>query len=375
MAVDHDVHVVGASSLAGGHRLLVPALIDALRQLGREDILVTVGGVVPPADVAALEGRGVFAVFGPGSPIPGCALAILEATVELTSPRRGDTQVSTTNDAGDFAFQNVLPDTYRLKLTMDSFKTVERENVVVNAADRQSVGTIVMEVGALTETVSVTSRVTEVQSRGAERSLAIDSTAISNLAVNGRSPLALVRIVPGISDAPADGSNLGFNVNGSRGGVHNLTVDGVSNMDTGNNGMSGNINLDAVEEFKILTNAYQAEYGRSSGAQISMITKSGGSRYTGRAYWYRRHEGMNANSWINNRNRGVALATDPNSTVGKKAISRQSDIGYFFGGPIPLGKLQQRPRPAVLLLRSGAPAALPTARRPAAGSCAHRSRT
>ena len=81
-----------------------------------------------------------------GAAVPG-------ATVELTSPRRGDTQVSTTNDAGDFAFQNVLPDTYTLKLTMDSFKTVERENVVVNAADRQSVGTIVMEVGALTETV------------------------------------------------------------------------------------------------------------------------------------------------------------------------------------------------------------------------------
>jgi methylmalonyl-CoA mutase len=78
MAVDHDVHVVGASSLAGGHRLLVPELIDALRELGRPDILVTVGGVVPPADVAALEARGVFAVFGPGSPIPGCALAILD---------------------------------------------------------------------------------------------------------------------------------------------------------------------------------------------------------------------------------------------------------------------------------------------------------
>jgi methylmalonyl-CoA mutase len=78
MAVDNDVHVVGASSLAGGHRLLVPELLDALRELGREDILVTVGGVVPPVDVAALEARGVFAVFGPGSPIPASALAILD---------------------------------------------------------------------------------------------------------------------------------------------------------------------------------------------------------------------------------------------------------------------------------------------------------
>jgi methylmalonyl-CoA mutase len=78
MAIDNDVHVVGASSLAGGHRLLVPELIAALRELGRPDILVTVGGVVPPADVPALEASGVAAVFGPGSPIPACALGILD---------------------------------------------------------------------------------------------------------------------------------------------------------------------------------------------------------------------------------------------------------------------------------------------------------
>jgi hypothetical protein len=265
-----------------------------------------------------------------GAALPG-------ATVELTSARRGDTQATTSNEAGDFVFLNLLPDTYTLKVTMASFKTLERENVVLNATDQLSVGNITLELGAITETVTVTSRTVEVQLRSAERSLAIDSTAIANLAVNGRSPLALTRVVPGIANAPADGSNLGFNVNGSRGGVHNLTVDGVSNMDTGNNGMSGNINLDAVEEFKILTNAYQAEYGRSSGAQISVVTKSGGQSYHGGAYWYRRHEGMNANSWINNRDRGRALGTDPNTRVGLKAINRQSDIGYTIGGPIPLG--------------------------------------
>jgi methylmalonyl-CoA mutase len=78
MAIENDVHVVGASSLAGGHRLLVPELIAALRELGRPEILVTVGGVVPPDDVAALEASGVAAVFGPGSPIPVCAIGILD---------------------------------------------------------------------------------------------------------------------------------------------------------------------------------------------------------------------------------------------------------------------------------------------------------
>jgi hypothetical protein len=304
-----------------------------MRSLRALCALLFVALLVPAGSAAAQTTRGSIAGTirdAQGAAVPG-------ATIELISPRRGDTQATTSNETGDFVFLNLLPDTYTLKVSMESFKTVERENVVLNVADRLSVGVIELSVGALTETVTVTSRVTEVQSRSAERSLAIDSAAISNLAVNGRSPLALTRVVPGIANAPADGSNLGFNVNGSRGGVHNLTVDGVSNMDTGNNGMSGNVNLDAVEEFKILTNAYQAEYGRSSGAQIAVVTKSGGRSYTGRAYWYRRHEGMNANSWINNRDRGLALETNPASTVGIKAINRQSDIGYLIGGPIPLG--------------------------------------
>jgi hypothetical protein len=260
-----------------------------------------------------------------GAAVPG-------ATVELTSVRRNDTQSTTTNDEGDFVIPNLLPDTYRLKITMDSFKTFDRENVILNANDRLSIGTVTLELGAVTETVTVSSRIVEVQSRSAERNFSVDATAIQNLAVNGRDPLILARLAPGIADA--NGTTM--NVNGSRDNTHNITVDGVSNVDTGNNGILGQINLDAVEEFKILTNAYQAEYGRSSGAQVSMVTKSGGSTYRGSTYWYRRHEGMNANSWLNNRDRGRALQTDPTSRTGLKAINRQRDIGYSLGGPVPV---------------------------------------
>ena len=264
---------------------------------------------------------------GQGAAVPG-------ATVELTSPRRNDTQVTTANEAGDFVFLNLLPDTYNLKVTMDSFKTVEQSNVVLNAADRLSVGVVTLELGAVSETVNVTTRVVEVQSRDATRNFSVDSAAIENLAVNGRDPLLLARLAPGIADASA---GIGMNVNGARDNTTNYTVDGVSNLDTGNNGVLGSINLDAVEEFKILTNAYSAEYGRSSGAQLSLVTKSGGRDYRGSAYGYRRQESFNANSFINNRERGRALETDPNSKVGLKAINRQTDLGFTVGGPVPLG--------------------------------------
>ena len=296
---------------------------------------------------ALVAGAAVMLVMGHGSALAqstrgsvagtvrdGQGAAVPGATVELTSPRRNDTQVATANEAGDFVFLNLLPDTYNLKVSMDSFKTVEQANVVLNAADRLSLGIITLELGAVSETVTVSTRVVEVQSRDATRNFSVDSAAIENLAVNGRDPLLLARLAPGIADASA---GTGMNVNGARDNTTNYTVDGVSNLDTGNNGVLGSINLDAVEEFKILTNAYAAEYGRSSGAQLSLVTKSGGRDYRGTVYGYRRQESLNANSFINNRERGRALATDPASRVGLKAINRQTDAGFTIGGPVPLG--------------------------------------
>jgi methylmalonyl-CoA mutase len=81
MAVENDVHVLGVSTLAGGHRTLVPELISELRTLGREDILVYVGGVIPPQDYDWLSSTGVAGVFGPGATIPSCAQAILSRLI------------------------------------------------------------------------------------------------------------------------------------------------------------------------------------------------------------------------------------------------------------------------------------------------------
>jgi hypothetical protein len=309
-------------------RLISTARLQRVRMWSLAGMIL-LGLVLAASDARAQSTRGSIGGTvrdDQGAAVPG-------ATVTVHSARRNDTQTTVTNEQGDFVILNLLPDTYSLKITMDGFKTIERDEVVLNAADRLSVGSIVLELGAMTETITVASRVVEVQSRDATRSFAVDSTAITNLAINSRDPLLLARLAPGVADAVGTG----MNVNGSRDNTHNVTVDGVSNVDTGNNGINGSINLEAVEEFKLLTSAYAAEYGRSSGAQVSLVTKSGGSQYRGAAYWYRRHEAFNANSWINNRNRGEALKTNPLSTTGLKPINRQSDIGYQFGGPVPLG--------------------------------------
>ena len=113
-----------------------------------------------------------------------------------------------------------------------------------------------------------------------------------------------------------------------------MTIDGVANIDTGDNG--GNMattNIDAVAEFKILTNAYQAEYGRAVGGQVQVVTKSGTQSFHGSGYWYGRRSDWNANTWTNKR----AAAPPPvgNGDADRAAAtSSRNDYGYTIGGPI-----------------------------------------
>src|SRR6267143_1363409 len=152
-------------------------------------------------------------------------------------------------------------------------------------------------VGSVAENVTITSSGEQLQSESAERSTAITSEQVTNLAINGRSYLSLTRLAPGVvntNDYKVSGhaglSNI--SVNGARNNQNNLTLDGIGNVDTGNNGdQLATVSIDAVSEFKILTSNYQAEYGRSSGGQISVVTKSGTNEYHGSGYLYHRHEG------------------------------------------------------------------------------------
>src|SRR5262245_47709222 len=251
-------------------------------------------------------------------------------TVTLTSRTQGNELTAVTDDAGRFVFGIVRPDTYSLKVTLQGFKTLERTNLVVNANDKLSTGNLQMEVGAMSEEVSVTASVTEVQSNTGERSFTLESEALKNIANNGRMLFNFATLVPGaLSQANGAGNELGsvsgFTVNGQRPNSNNITIDGVANIDTGDNG--GNMattNIDSVAEFKILTNTYQAEYGRAVGGQLQVVTKSGTQDYHGSGYWYGRRSSWDANTYLNNRNNP---ATQPPKTS-------RNDSGYTFGGPV-----------------------------------------
>jgi hypothetical protein len=251
------------------------------------------------------------------------------ATVTLTSKTQGNVMTTTTDDQGRFIFTIVRPDTYTLQASLQGFKTLERTNVLVNANDKFATGTLTLDVGQMTEEISVSSRVSELQTNSGERSFALENTELKNIANNGRMLFNFALLVPGALPQNAGGNEVGsvsgFTVNGSRPNSNNVTIDGITNIDTGDNG--GNMattNIDAVAEFKVLTNSYQAEYGRATGAQLQVVTKSGSRDFHGSGYWYGRRGSWDANTWLNDRN-GI-----------KKPVTSRNDSGYTIGGPVML---------------------------------------
>lgn len=243
-----------------------------------------------------------------GGVIPG-------ATVTLVSATRGTTIETTTNENGDFTFPNAPGDTYTVRVTMDGFKTVERPNVPLTPGERVVVPAFTVEVGALSETLTVTGDAPMIQSSTGERSFTVSSESVANLPIATRSYADFAALTPGVA---------GFLRLGGGGG-NNVMQDGVTTMDTGGNpGSRGSVqmNPDAIAEVRILSQGYQAEYGRGSGLQISAISKSGTNQFRGSVYDVERNSDWSVNSWVNARN------GDP------KAVSRQRDWGYTIGGPV-----------------------------------------
>ncbi|MGH9837898.1 MAG: carboxypeptidase regulatory-like domain-containing protein [Blastocatellia bacterium] len=167
----------------------------------------------------------------------------------------------------------------------------------------------------------------QVQSLSGERSDLVTNNQVKNLALNGRDIIEFLKLVPGIvSDFNGQISNPGgldrFFINGTRGNQHELAIDGVSNVDTATNGSRHvTINPDAVAEIKVLTANYQAEYGKAAGGFIQIVTKSGTTELHGGAHFYHRHEGLNANNFVNNAN-GLP-----------RPLYRYKTFGFDIGGP------------------------------------------
>src|SRR6478672_3921351 len=270
-------------------------------------VLLTVCALPVPASAQITTGSVAGTVKdAQGGVIPG-------APVTLVSETRG-TQLSDvfSNAAGDFSFVNVPPDRYSLQINMSGFKALKRTCINVSAGDRTLLGGLTIELGGLSETVQVTSEAALVQTQSGERSFTVNTDSVQNLPIANRSFTALTSLAPGVS-----GNN---RIGG--GGGNNIMMDGVSAVDTGSNSILLQMNVESIAEVKVLVSGYQAEYGRSSGLQVTAVTKSGTNHLRGSTYGVFRNSDWYANSQTN------ILNGDP------KTVLQEKDLGYSIGGPI-----------------------------------------
>jgi hypothetical protein len=242
-----------------------------------------------------------------GGVVPG-------ATVTLVSETRGTSlPPARTNEAGDFVFVNIPADTYSIEVAMSGFKVVRRTGVPVSAGDRVAAGTLTIEPGGAAETVDVKGEAPVIQANSGERSYTIATDSVENLPIANRSFTALATLAPGVNGLARIGG----------GGTTFVMMDGISAIDTGSNGAPIlQMNVESIAEVKMLTSNYQAEYGRSSGLQITAVTKSGTNRFRGSLYDVERNSDWNSNSKVNQLN------GDP------KPVAKERDWGFSIGGPV-----------------------------------------
>jgi outer membrane receptor protein involved in Fe transport len=267
-----------------------------------------------------------------GAVLPG-------VTVEATNAGTNAVRSATTGPDGFFTIPLLPPGLYNLKATLAGFSTFTRTGLKVNVSETALVN-VPMKVGGQSETVEVTSQTPLIETANATLGIVIDEKKIVDLPLNGRNFTQLGTLIPGVVAPPAGlGGQAGdatpggfgnvtggFSVNGQRNQSNNFLLDGATNNDTFNTGFVLRPPPDAIQEFKILTHSYSAEYGRNSGSVVNVVTKSGTNQWHG-ALWE-----FNRNDTFQERNFFVP-ETQP------KPKLKQNQFGASLGGPLMKDKL------------------------------------
>ena len=281
-----------------------------------------------------------------GSLVDPANAVIAGLPVTLKSQDTGTVRTANTDSLGTYRFTNVEPGNYTVTVQATGFKSVTQKGIVVAAAEVHNAGAIMLQLGNVSDSISVTAEAAAVQLASSEKSQTVDATALDALTLKGRDLFGYLRLVPGVidtanRDVTSHGAISGININGGFTAL-NFTVDGVTNMDTGSNtSLQSEPNLDAVQELKVLSSNYQAEFGHNSGGTIAVITKNGTQDFHGTASWNHRHEEFNANSWVNNHTlkniNGLSVATP-------RVPYRYNVETYSIGGPVFIPKHFNRER-------------------------------
>ena len=261
--------------------------------------------------------------------------AVAAAKVTAVNPATGITRATETTDAGLYDFPNLPVGTYDLAVEKQGFKLLKRTGVALSVGAVATLD-VTLELGATQETVSVTAEVPIVETTRSSTSTTVNEHAVASLPVNGRNFIDFTTLTPGVVKDLVRSGDISFA--GQRGTSNTLTVDGAESNNvffgqaTGRTGFRPYaFSQDAVQEFQVNTGEYPAEIGRAGGGAINVITKSGTNDFHGSAFEFYRDKGMNANSFINNRNGTKKQAYHFNQFGGTVGGPIKKDKLFFFG--------------------------------------------
>ncbi len=246
-------------------------------------------------------------------------------TVTLTNIATGVSRSTTTNDTGDYNFVEITPGNYRAEYTLQGFKKELRSNVVLEINQVLTLNAI-LQPGGSQETVDVSSEAPLIDTTSTQLGAVVGERAVTELPLNTRDTYQFLQLQPGVMSTVGSSNSIVYgsdnagavSVNGGRGRSNNFSVNGGDANDLFVNLPTVQPNPDSIQEFRVLTNTFDAEYGRNSGSVINVITKTGTNNWHGNAYEFFRNKVLNANGYFDS----------------VKPQFNQNQFGATFGGPI-----------------------------------------
>src|SRR5882757_1949564 len=261
------------------------------------------------------------------------------AVLTLSNPATGYSRTAKSGNDGGYQFLEVPPASYTLTVTSAGFATVKQDRVTLQVSQPATLD-VAMQVRGTTEVVEVSSEAPLVNTTDATQGNVFNSTQLINLPSEGRDPVAILSLQPGVSyvgqNVDQSQDSRGGSVAGARSDQTNVTLDGLDNNDQlSGNAFQGALRapLDSIQEFRVTTSNSNADAGRSSGAQVSLVTKSGTNNFHGSLYEYNRSNIGQANDWFNEQAQVKAgLPNRPGPLV-------RNTFGAWVGGPIKKDRL------------------------------------
>src|SRR5258708_1870648 len=278
--------------------------------------------LLPAANAQTITGQSSGTVVDQGGAV------VVGAPVSVVNEVSRQSREFLTDSSGNFLFPDLVPGAYAIRIAQTGFRTYAQNGIVLGAQEKLALHELRLEVGEVTSVVEVSAQAAHVATDSSDHTIDVNLQQIQDTPIRGRDFQAIIKDLAGVQDlGNHDSRGWGTQtptINGGQQGQVLLTLDGIASQDSGAPGLNTYQapSIEAIGEVKLLTSNYNAEYGSRGGGQLNVSIKNGTSQFHGSAFYYWRHEELNANEWFNDA-QGIA-----------KPKYRFQNPGGSVGGPL-----------------------------------------